>query len=571
MRKSEHEREANTLRYFLFAGLALFLAWWLLLAAVANFDAAPGRHALFMDELISFDGVNRMRIAPDRAAFVEAASGPDQRYGRTFWYWAFIPSTVFAPVFGEPGQIVGTRMFIALTLVAAALVFVFSAIKSNALRLFAVLSLLTVPFSSYYATMPKPEPMLLLFLAVFAALSLPRHQSGSTKSCSGEWPFIFLGLAFGTKIAVAPIVAVFGTYVVLRRWLVDGARPVILLARALAWSIAGVLIAVPVIVLRPLTGWQTYLNATWFNRGHGADRAEIGITNWLSYIENVPFFAKGNLTWVFLLLFCGVPVFLFVLSVVGPLRSAVESGKVVEAMRRLVQSPYAVSAVITAAGILSLLSIVMTTQRLWGFYLYPGAFLVLLGFWSSLDVILERRGAASGAKSPQLLALSVFAAIAVTFAGSIVPAVAHTAAGFYRLAERSEQPQFRLSEARYNAMLRFVEEVAAQAGKRITVHFAAHLWHPTTSGEALYAPIYGPYDRWGQEPEVVFLLPNHVREDENRYRGGPNEALQAEAYESLYAYTDVRGACTADPCYEMRFLEDLELYVFVREDLTGID
>ena len=66
-----------------------------------------------------------------------------------------------------------------------------------------MLLLLVVPYSDYYFTSPKPEPLELALLAVFLWLHKRRGYSFGP-----HW--LVLGLAFGTKISALPLVLLFG-------------------------------------------------------------------------------------------------------------------------------------------------------------------------------------------------------------------------------------------------------------------------------------------------------------------------------------------------------------------------
>ena len=90
---------------------ALFLIGYVFLATLANFDLTDGRFALYMDERITFDGVQRILYPESFAAFVQSViDGGDHRYGRALWNSMAAASFLPSYIFGDQGQIIASRM-----------------------------------------------------------------------------------------------------------------------------------------------------------------------------------------------------------------------------------------------------------------------------------------------------------------------------------------------------------------------------------------------------------------------------------------------------------------------------
>ena len=150
--------------------LAIFLAF------KANTDLTEGRHVLFMDERITFDGVREIIRPESFISFTDnIIDGKDHRYGRILWNISALFSFLPERIWGVSGQIMGTRSTHSMIQIIAYFMLTFAFIKSWTLRGIGLLALTVLPYSAYFATMPKPEPIQLLFLSLFLALSATRN------------------------------------------------------------------------------------------------------------------------------------------------------------------------------------------------------------------------------------------------------------------------------------------------------------------------------------------------------------------------------------------------------------
>lgn len=169
----------------------------------ANLDLTQGRYALFMDERITFDGVKKLLHPESFLAFVDTViDGGDHRYGRILWNVSALFSFLPEKIGGVSGQIIATRFTHAIIQLLAYGLLVFTFIRSWTLRGLALLLLIALPYTAYFATMPKPEPIQLLSLALFLAFSA-RNQFRF------GYYWIFLGLAFGAKVSTLTLLPLF--------------------------------------------------------------------------------------------------------------------------------------------------------------------------------------------------------------------------------------------------------------------------------------------------------------------------------------------------------------------------
>ena len=169
----------------------------------ANLDLTQGRYALFMDERITFDGVKKLLHPESFLAFIDTViDGKDHRYGRILWNVSALFSFLPEKIGGVSGQIIATRFTQAIIQLLAYSLLVFTFIQSWTLRGLAFLLLIVLPYTAYFATMPKPEPIQLFSLALFLAFSI-RNQFRF------GYYWVFLGLAFGAKVSTLTLLPLF--------------------------------------------------------------------------------------------------------------------------------------------------------------------------------------------------------------------------------------------------------------------------------------------------------------------------------------------------------------------------
>jgi hypothetical protein len=208
--------QTNLRKFDKFLGLVL-IASALLVALYfttkANLDLTEGRYALHGDERITFDGVRKLLHPGDLLTFIDTViDGKDTPYphiyGRILWnisaIFAFLPERLW----GVSGQIIATRFTHAIIQLLAYGLLVFTLIRFWILRGLALLLLVALPYTAYFATMPKPEPIQLLCLALFLAFSAKNQFRFG-------YYWVFLGLAFGAKISALTIIPLFIAFALL--------------------------------------------------------------------------------------------------------------------------------------------------------------------------------------------------------------------------------------------------------------------------------------------------------------------------------------------------------------------
>jgi len=542
----------NSAKVFFQSLLFIIVCAFFLAALRANSDLADGRYALFMDERLTFDGVRRILHAEDWNAFWWAlADGGNQIYGRSLWNSAALASVLPEKLWGAAGQIVAARMLQAGLLLAAALVFALGLLRSWPLRCALLAALLTLPYSDYYATMPKPEPLQLLCLALFSVCALRRRfQFGS------HW--IFLGLAFGAKIAVLPAVLVFAAVALFAGYKTRRGREVFEQATAAALAFfAGFALSVPLflepfllaaavyVLLRFLRAQfrigiaaqsalvaaglgvlaleyrpviESWVVNTFLATAHGSDQAAITPWNWMEY-----FFRDWLRAPIALATGACLAAAAFVAFNVADLRR--QEG---DAFHR-----QALGLILVAAGSAWMLAIFLAAHRLWGFYLHPGMALVIVGLLVLADV----------RKFAGAVAVAMLAFAAVFWAP-------RTFISFDALAQRTRSADYLAQRASYDAVTAFLDRHAAASARKLRVVYDPALFAPESNARYRIVEFFWPYTRWDDSPDVIVFGRKHTPAGEPVPPDSPAyPAFRAEREGYAKHVVGKSDPCPAARCY----------------------
>ena len=214
--------------------------------------------------------------------FVPNLIGTDFRYGRlTYWLPAFFAAPLY-PFLGDAAIILSARFVSYFALVLIAL-FCFINGRKTLTAAFGSTLILCLPYSDYYATVPKPDPLqvLLIVLAIHYAV-----RNSWKLAC------LLAGMAVGLKIsgilALPVILWISLQYVnVQRDRIYFGRKRILLFCLSCSfWLLAGFVFCVPILLLGR-QGWDIYLLSTISQISHGSDLAGPPLMNWLSNIRNI--------------------------------------------------------------------------------------------------------------------------------------------------------------------------------------------------------------------------------------------------------------------------------------------
>lgn len=532
----------------------------------ANSDLTAGRFALFMDERITFDGVQKILHPGGLTNLVQAVvDGGDHRYGRSLWNTIAALSFVPERLAGESAQIVAARMSQLAILVTAFVLLSTTFVRRWALRFLLVASLLAMPYTDYYMSMPKPEPLQMLALAGFLYL-FRKHSLALGRS---YW--LLLGFAFGTKISVLPVLALCLLMATLReRPLARPDEYVAKLAAAVGYCLIGLAVAVPILipnVAAAVTGfalaakwwnqessvrkWPSsiaiggallaatfavevlcvrsgirtpiaaWAHSTFLNTAHGADSSAVGFTAWVGY-----FFVE----WL-----DAPTVLIAALAAVVLVLAGCEFWGTVRA--RMNGVPVAAGSLFLLIGGLALnCSIFLNAHRLWGMYLFPGTTLLLVGVLSLFDEALPEgrsnwHGRTNG-KIPfegTLARVGLLVVTAVTFAWWLP----HSLVRYESLAHRTASANYADEHSSFVKVLRFLDTHSKDRDRRLEVSIDPDLFLPQNTERYRITEFWGPFAQWDRTPDVIVFGPGHTERAKAPPSGSPNQGdylLERDGY-----------------------------------------
>lgn len=568
----------SLLSWSLAALYGLAMAWLGWLATQANLDLADGRHVLFMDERITFDGVKAILHAPDwRTWFDAVVDGRDHRYGRSLWNAIAPAAWLPEHLWGEKGQIVAGRMVQLAWLMAACAVFSFGLLKNGGLRLAMLAAMMGMPFAAYYMTMPKPEPQQLFWLALFFMMHTRRPQDAR------QW--LWMGLALGTKISTLPIVLVCAAAARLARstsataaqdqaWRLGSWRlgplfflmlglglavPLLLPTIALAtvswhgiqrirpafFSIGaprwGLMLLIGLVDLLVNGHWiRKWYHSTLRNTAHGADSAQINALSWLDYAFN---------QWL------GVPAWLgagLLLSALALIAMRLQTLWQRQGARCLTH-PWSTGALMLVSGMALNGAVFVGTHRLWGFYLVPGTVLTIAGLLRLIDErwqapAAHHIAASTAHKATRLLPhafLLLLLAVALLY---WLPA---TTRELRQLAHRSQQADHRVQLASYAIVMETLAQWPRPSGRPLEIAQDPGLYPiPLESTQYRVREFWGPYARWDEAVDVLLFSRSQLPTS-TPIPAGIKDHAQYVIAQQEYARR-VRGpGCGASTCYRV--------------------
>jgi hypothetical protein len=194
--------QRSTNQWIYIGSLIIIIASFLYAGILANGNLFNPEN-LYVDENITFSGVKRILHPGSVDEFIWAITdGDDHRYGRILWNSIAISAYIPAVFFGDIGQLFAGRMLQVALLIASFVIFAHTFIKSKLLRIGLIFTLSIMPFTTYFMTMPKPEPIMIFCLALFFYF----YKKNNLEDAKPYW--ILLGMAFGAKISVLPAIPI---------------------------------------------------------------------------------------------------------------------------------------------------------------------------------------------------------------------------------------------------------------------------------------------------------------------------------------------------------------------------
>lgn len=558
-------------KLWLFLSCAL-ISVYVLLATWANFDLSAGRFALFMDERITFDGVRHILHPEGIKDFVlSVVHGGDHRYGRSLWNSIAIFSFIPERLFGETGQIIAGRTTQVVILISAFVLLTITMVKHWFFRFLLLATLLAMPYTAYYMGMPKPEPLQILFIAIF--LLFFKKNSMSLK---GRY-WIFLGLAFGTKISTLPIVLVIFSASFIYYWKIfDYKKFTLELTATLGYFLLGLAIAVPILVphlivsilvfrcliefiknkfehyqwaagmicvitliflnsfasaflvlkFRLKTPLSVWFQSTFLSTNHSSDSISINFASWVHYLFSSWLIAPTTLTYLAIGLTFSITVY---------------------AARRALTLPI----IVILSGLVLNLAIFIAVHRLWGLYIFPGTILMAVGVYSLFEFNIININKSNKkdellvkfVNSASLFNLLIFVIICTFWwlPGSLIEYKAN--------ASRSKQLDYFNQYRSYLEITNFLTKYSDNKLMQINVAYDPWLFIPYTTHKYKIIEFWWPYTFWQDKSDVIVLSAER--------RKGRDMAIDSPEYRDFkldldgYArhVVNARQQCTEAPCY----------------------
>ena len=505
----------------------------------ANLDLTDTARALFMDERVLYDGVYRILHPENLDEFLFSTIDANTHlYGRIFWNINAIVGFLPDYLFGSKGLILSERVSSVLFLSSSYIFFSITFLKGWFFRVFLFFLLVNAPFSSYFMTMPKPEPVQMFFLSLFFYFS-KKNQFALEKK---QW--VFLGLSIGTKISILPLSVPMIVFSMYRSFSALGLKKTIEETPKMVMCILlGISISVPILLKHFLvsflvfwlgtkvfkvqkrvriinklllvftfligngfysfickkffatkTGLYKWFTQTILNTGHGSDVADVGFFSWTVY------FLKEFLSpSVFINIFLIILSFSLVFTYLKKNRTL----SVLQVRTEKAFSPI----IFLFSGLILLLVIFSTANRIWGFYLVPGFSLIVLSLVSTCEIMLTDKHYRSARVlfkklNQQRVPLAFVLSLLVVCLFFWFPQNLRT---YKELANRTNTEEYKVNFKSYNQIKEALVSLSKEKNRKVHVK---NIGSPFVPENCDYFSILGlerPFTQWWAGYEILLV------------------------------------------------------------------
>ena len=552
---------------------------------LANIDLIEGRFALFIDEQVFYDGIFKI-LHPEnlKSFFFYVVDAYDHRYGRVFWYTysavCFLPEIII----GQKGLILFSRISSVFFLSVSYLILCKVFFRSLFFRLFAFLVFINIPFSSYYMTMPKPEPLQMFFLSLFFVF-FKKHKHSLNKK---YW--FFLGLSVGAKISVLPAAIIIVLFSIYRRFSTKGFNKTLQEAPTMiSYLLMGLSVAVPILlknyllsvllysflstlVSRFLTtskphniflitilffgnlfhsvfvkrflginsGPVRWLNETLLGISHGFDSSEINFFKWVEYFLTEfisPFF------------FVSVALFVFSMFVIF-LELKTKKSTSTPDKAGLVASE---NLLLVVSGVVLLATVFIKSNRIMGFYLFPGTVLFILGLVSSCEALLKTN-LGSNKKVTTITVLRT--GLPIFFVACLSTVLLffwypQNIKNLQKLANRTKTSEYQKNLISYLQINDFLTFYSKEKNRKIHIKNIGSPFVPDDNGFFSITGIMRPFTQWEKEYEALLVKDIGNVSIKSINPKLFNYSLRVEEKVGYDKYViDLDDSCLAEKCYK---------------------
>jgi hypothetical protein len=472
-----------------------------------------GPQSLFMDEKLIYDGVINILSPTDFKSFcIAVVEGGDIRYGRLLWNLIALFSFVPYKIWGISSIIFIERMVGAIALLIAFFILSRLYVKTTTFQVILLIGLFTLPFTIYYATTPKPEPLMLMFLSLFL------HRLFKTKEFYGSH-WIFLGIVVGLKISGLFILAgicfiLFSSSI--RKKSIPNQLKILTTIGSFA---VGVSISIPTLYILGIFGLgfllfsslnlsklskasalillfsiliftaevslgfaRNYIVSTFGGTSHGSDSDSVNIVSWGDYIFKTYFNSSQiNLFLVLILFIWGFQRF-FLKRKFEPLE------------------PLFIG---ISLFVLTTIPIILFVQRLWGFYLWIGFVFLVCTFARIIEL---------SSFNPVRLSLGLLIwVLIITYQGNNPLSSFRLEAWSVSNVENSSE--FKLQGKRYDRIIEILRSTSLENDMDLKVAYDPGLWVPASTSEFSINLFWGPFTNWQENYDLIILTSTHTTEE----------------------------------------------------------
>jgi hypothetical protein len=363
----------NKLLYYFIYFIVVIV--YLIFLIPANIDLSKSSAELFMDEQISYNEIYKIIHSKGFINIIHSIIGEDQRYGRIIYLIPSLFSIIPTLIFGESGQIISTRFIFFIFLFLSYFIIIKTFIKNEFISILLFISLICLPTTAYYSTMPKPEPFLLFFLALFLFYFIKKQGLFG-------WYYLFLGLAFGCKISIFPSILFFvliSVFLELKNGTNNFTDKYLLknILKSALYFLLGFFICVPILPLSLIKPefFKLYLYSTFLGTKHGSDNATVNIFIWIKSIFT---------TWFNSPIVLSVSVYALIISIIFY--------SFYKLRKHNFNNYNLIWIVLFVLSITQVFPIMLFVKRVWFFYLHAGfVFFIVLFFFSAERLIFQKR------------------------------------------------------------------------------------------------------------------------------------------------------------------------------------
>jgi len=494
----------------------------------ANLDLCSGRFHLDMDERLSFDGIRKILHPHNFNGFLfQVFDGSYQFYGRIFWNLGALFSYLPEKLYMNTGQIIANRFLQYILILSSYFIIAFGLIRGWFLRILMLLIFLSVPYTSYFMTMPKPEPLQLLFITLFIYYYIKNKAI-----FSNYW--IFIGLALGVKISTLPlipfyfVISYFSLYKKIRLFylinsistisfpiLVGLSISVPILIPTTALILLGIMFSKYIVkkyknekvksflfILSYIVFVLIYcyekvfiwIQSTLFNTSHSADKSNIDFIDWFKFLCN---------EWLV------GPKILNVLLVVTLFFFATYT--LIKSNKKNVYTfqlnlPYT----IFFSGVILNILICLFTKRLWGHYLYIGTNIIFIGLILIIEKYYHERKDNNLNNYDKLSVLIVLFYVTFYTVNYWIP---KTFKELNNYAHRTNKERYIKDYKSFNIMNRYLQNISSIKKKPVNISIDPGLFVPNNTYYLKFIECFGKVN-WEDSPDIIIFNPIHINQKE---------------------------------------------------------